>query len=176
MFKEYIKKQTTSIAPIKEWLAIEGNTMDKVAIGKEHSALPKEVFDAGYIGQDKTNLKDIYYIPRDLFINNYTEAGTTGKTLHNTDASGASVNVKDIVFWGDGDTFQLISKASSKKEGWMKSTKAMQIPKLGCVIQITTQQGNNVSETCCFVPGAIVQVNKDENGKVLSRVVTKGGY
>ncbi len=31
-------------------------------------------------------------------------------------------NVKYIVFWGDGDTFKLICKASSKEEGWMKST------------------------------------------------------
>lgn len=45
------------------------------------------------------------------------------KSLHNTDANGAKKNVKDIIFWGNGDTFQLISKASSEAEGWMKSTK-----------------------------------------------------
>ncbi len=45
------------------------------------------------------------------------------KSLHNTCANGATKNVKDIVFWGDGDTFKLISKASSESEGWMKSTK-----------------------------------------------------
>ena len=62
------------------------------------------------------------------------------KTLHNSNASGASKNVKDIVFWGDGDTFKLISKASSESEGWMKSTKAMEIEGVGVVIQVTTQQ------------------------------------
>lgn len=62
------------------------------------------------------------------------------KTLHNSNASGASKNVKDIVFWGDGDTFKLISKASSQEEGWMKSTKAMEIEGVGVVIQVTTQQ------------------------------------
>jgi len=62
------------------------------------------------------------------------------KSLHNTTANGATKNVKDIQFWGDGDTFKLISKASSEKEGWMKSTKAMQIDGVGCVIQVTTQQ------------------------------------
>lgn len=45
------------------------------------------------------------------------------KSLHNTCANAATKNVKDIVFWGDGDTFKLISKASSENEGWMKSTK-----------------------------------------------------
>ena len=42
------------------------------------------------------------------------------KTLSNTTASQAKDNVKDIVFWGDGNTFKLISKASSVNEGWMK--------------------------------------------------------
>lgn len=64
----------------------------------------------------------------------------SSKILHNSNASGASKNVKDIVFWGDGDTFKLISKASSVNEGWMKSTKAMEIVGVGVVIQVTTQQ------------------------------------
>lgn len=64
----------------------------------------------------------------------------SSKTLHNSNASVASKNVKDIVFWGDGDTFKLISKASSESEGWMKSTKAMEIVGVGVVIQVTTQQ------------------------------------
>ena len=46
------------------------------------------------------------------------------KTLVNTDANGTKKNVKDIVFWGNGDTFKLISKASSVEEGWMKSNKS----------------------------------------------------
>ena len=29
---------------------------------------------------------------------------------------------------GNGDMFKLLCKASSQKEGWMKSTKAMEIP------------------------------------------------
>jgi hypothetical protein len=68
------------------------------------------------------------------------------KTLHNTTANGATKNVKDIQFWGNGDTFKLISKASSENEGWMKSTKAMEIEFVGCVVQVTTQQrtGHNV--------------------------------
>jgi hypothetical protein len=73
------------------------------------------------------------------------------KTLVNTDANGAAKNVKDIIFWGDGDTFKLISKASSIEEGWMKSTKAMQIDYVGCVIQVSTQQGDNVAEALTFV-------------------------
>ena len=79
------------------------------------------------------------------------------KTLVNTDANGASKNVKDIIFWGNGDTFKLISKASSVAEGWMKSTKAMEIEGVGCVVQVTTQQGDNIAEALTFVPGVKIQ-------------------
>lgn len=90
------------------------------------------------------------------------------KTLGNTDANGASKNVPDIKFWGDGDTFKLISKASSKKEGWMKSTKAMEIEGVGCVIQVTTQHGDNIAEALTFVPGAVISTEW-EGDKVISR-------
>ena len=83
------------------------------------------------------------------------------KTFGNTDIDGAKENVSDLVVFGDGDLFQLLSKASSQKEGWMKSTKAMDVPG-GCVIQVTTQQGDNVAEALTFVPG--VRVGKDSEG------------
>ena len=79
------------------------------------------------------------------------------KTLGNTDANGAKKNVRDIVFWGNGDMFQLISKASSQIEGWMKSCKAMEIENVGCVVQVTTQQGDNIAEAVTFVPGVKIQ-------------------
>jgi len=89
------------------------------------------------------------------------------KTLNNSTVDGASKNVKDITFYGDGDTFKLISKASSKKEGWMKSTKAMEIPGIGCVVQVTTQQGNNIAEALAFVPQVkIEEIDGDKaNGR-----------
>lgn len=93
------------------------------------------------------------------------------KTLINTDADGATKNVKDIVFWGNGDTFKLICKASSKEEKWMKSTKAMDIPGIGCVLQVTTQQGDNVAEAVTFIPGVKMEETKDSAGNVLSRTI-----
>lgn len=81
------------------------------------------------------------------------------KTLHNSDASTVQDNVPDVVFFGDSGTFKLISKASSKREGWMKSTKAMQIDGVGCVIQVTTQQGDNIAEALTFVPGVEIAEN-----------------
>lgn len=94
------------------------------------------------------------------------------KTLTNTTASKAAKNVKDIKFWGNGDTFKLISKASSQNEGWMKSTKAMEIENIGCVIQVTTQQDNNIAEALTFVPGVKIQETTDPvSGIIISRKI-----
>lgn len=88
------------------------------------------------------------------------------KTLHNSDISGARKNVKDIQVVGNGDLFQLLAKASSEHEGWMKSTKAMQIPD-GCIVQVTTQQRNedgsySVAEALAYAPG--VKIDTHPNG------------
>jgi len=97
-----------------------------------------------------------------------------GKTLTNTTASQAKDNIKDIQFWGNGDTFKLISKASSQEEGWMKSTKAMEIPGLGCVVQVTTQQKNadlsySIAEAVTFVPHSRVIEVTNQEGIVIER-------
>lgn len=88
------------------------------------------------------------------------------KTLHNSDMSGARQNVKDIRVVGNGDMFQLLCKASSENEGWMKSTKAMEVVG-GCVVQVTTQQRNidltySLAEALTYVPG--VRISPDTNG------------
>lgn len=103
--------------------------------------------------------------------------GTKEKTLVNTDVNGAHGNVGDLVVYGDGDTFKLICKASSVEEGWMKSTKAMEIAGVGCVIQVTTQQGDHVAESICFVPGVrIISTGAQNEGAgevVTSRAIVK---
>lgn len=92
----------------------------------------------------------------------------TEKTLHNSDVSGAHKNVSDLSVVGNGDMFQLLCKASSQKEGWMKSTKAMQAGD-GCLVQVTTQQRNPngsyaVAEALTFVPGVYIHLDKDNVG------------
>ena len=98
------------------------------------------------------------------------------KSLHNTDANGAKKNVKDIVFWGNGDTFKLISKASSESEGWMKSTKAMQAGE-SVVVQVTTQQKNidgtySIAEALTTVTNAVIVEHFTDN-VVTSRTIEK---
>jgi hypothetical protein len=97
------------------------------------------------------------------------------KTLHNFDVSETHKNVSDVSIVGNGDMFQLLCKASSQEEGWMKSTKAMQIPN-GCIVQVTTQQRNPngsyaVAEALTFVPNVMI-VNDENNGRKLTIIST----
>lgn len=96
------------------------------------------------------------------------------KTLHNSNVSGARINVKDIQVVGDSDMFKLLCKASSEKEGWMKSTKAMETSH-GCLVQVTTQQRNpdgsySVAEALTFVPGVIIAPDSNSGRKLKARI------
>ena len=133
-------------------------------------------------GVDEPGYKIVYqdgytsWSPAAVFEQGYVQKDAP-KSLGNTTANGAAKNVKDIVFWGDGDTFKLISKASSEAEGWMKSTKAMPIDDTGCVVQVTTQQRNpdgsySIAEAVTFVPDVgILSIIKDGETEISSRVL-----
>ena len=79
---------------------------------------------------------------------------------------GSTTNVQDdrrVVISGKPDLFVCIAKAYNKAEGWMKSTKAMEIKGVGCVVQVTTQQGDHVAEAVTFVPGVTIKVDDGGN-------------
>lgn len=90
------------------------------------------------------------------------ESVKSDETLDVKSVEDLKTKVNDVVVVGNGDMFRLLCKASSVSQGWMKSTKAMEIPGLGCVVQVTTQQGNNVSEALTFVP--MTTIVDDVNG------------
>ena len=90
------------------------------------------------------------------------------KTLDITNIAEAQERISDIEVVGNGDIWQLLCKASSISEGWMKSTKAMEVPG-GCLVQVTTQQGDHVAEALEFVPGVKV-VDDENNGRRLARI------
>lgn len=90
-----------------------------------------------------------------------------GKTLDVSNVEDAKAKISDIQIVGNGDTFQLLCKASSKTQGWMKSCKAMEIPRCGCLVQVTTQQINpdgssSLAEALTFVP--FTKIESDVNG------------
>ena len=74
------------------------------------------------------------------------------KTVNVVDTEDLVEKVSDVEVYGNPDTFVLVSKASSKSEQWMKSTKACNTA-TGVLIQVTTQQGGHVAEAMQFVPG-----------------------
>ncbi len=90
------------------------------------------------------------------------------KTLNNSTVRGAKDQISDLEVVGNGDMFQLLCKASSKKEGWIKSTKAMEIPGVGCGVQVTTQQGDQVAEAVTFVPNTCVVDDENHGRKLLA--------
>lgn len=82
------------------------------------------------------------------------------KMINAVNIADVKQKVSDVEVFGNGDLFALITKASSKEQGWMKSTKAMQTS-TGVVIQVTTQQKNpdgsySVAEALTFVPGECI--------------------
>jgi len=83
------------------------------------------------------------------------------KTLNVASVEDAKKKIPDLEVIGNGDMFTLLCKASSNSQKWMKSAKAMQTP-VGCVVQVTTQNGEHVAEALTFVPG--VAIAKDTNG------------
>ncbi len=86
------------------------------------------------------------------------------KSLDVVNVADAKKKVSDIEVFGNGDTWQLLCKASSKSQGWMKSTKVMEIIGVGCVLQMSTQQGDSVAETSVFLPG--VHLAEDSQGNL----------
>jgi hypothetical protein len=84
----------------------------------------------------------------------------------NADAKDAVKNISDIEIFGNGDQWRLLCKASSKEQGWMKSTKAMDVG-VGVIVQVTTQQKNadgsyTIAEALTFVPAG--KIHADEKG------------
>ena len=90
------------------------------------------------------------------------------KALDVQNVKDAQTKVSDIKVVGNGDTFALLCKASSKSQDWMKSAKAMEVPN-GCVVQVTTQQGDNVAEALTFVPGVCIAPDVNGGRKLVIR-------
>ena len=80
-----------------------------------------------------------------------------------TDTADAKAKTSDIKVTGNPDVWELVCKASSKEQGWAKSTKEMKVPG-GRVIQTTTEHRNRdgivtaCSDACVFVPNCSAEI------------------
>lgn len=157
----------TYFVPWEEGMDLSGVS---ISIPDKENGSPK---GGDVIAVNPDDMSDKWLISKEYFEKNLRVvdpkgAPLEGKTLHNTTASQAKDNVRDIEFWGDGDAWKLLGKAWSKTEGWMKSTKAMEVPG-GVALQVSTQQGDNVAEAVTYVPGVKIEEVKDAEGKVIGR-------
>lgn len=95
------------------------------------------------------------------------------RTLSCADMEDACEKVSDIITWGDPGMFKLICKTSSAKEGWMRSTKAMEAGD-HVIVQVSTHQRNTsgemvIAEALTTVENARICEQKDKSGKVINR-------
>jgi len=77
------------------------------------------------------------------------------KDLSVTSGKDLKKKVSDVKTYGNPDIWVLVCKASSQKQGWMKTTKALAIGE-GCLVQTETQQKNldgsySLSQALTFV-------------------------
>jgi len=91
------------------------------------------------------------------------------KSLNICDANGAEENIRDLEKFGDPDQWACLCKAWSHEEGWMKSTKVLNIDNGGCLVLVTTQQRNPdgsyaLSDALAYVPDASI-VQDVESGR-----------
>lgn len=130
-----------------------------------------ELLEANKIPEGKTEddftvpqLKVMYKEHRDDVVEKEEEGlnPEIEKTMSNNANETVSDNVPDVVLLGvDENPWKLMCKAYSKKEGWMKSTKAMNLHGNNVLVQVTTQQRNpdgsySIAEALITVQGSVV--------------------
>lgn len=138
MFKDYIKPATQAMRPY-----IDGEDMKDISVSASDKKLKTLI--GGMIAVNSDDPKDMWYVGKEFFDANYVIAKS-------------SELPKEAEIFGAPDTWQLICKASGPD--WMESTKAMELTNLGCLVQVTTQIGNNIAESVTFAPQVRIDIAK----------------
>jgi len=154
------------IQAIKDWLQVHDIDVDDVT-GEMPPAIA-QIDDRAitFDGKPETLLEKIQN-----FQPWYKEQSSATKTLDISDDKPDKDNISDLKTYGDNDTWKLLCKASSEKEGWMKSTKVCNVTG-GCIVQVTTQQRNidysySVAEALTYVPGMNIDIESSPRKLIL---------
>jgi hypothetical protein len=78
------------------------------------------------------------------------------KSLSNTNMDDLQNTTPDVQVHGNPGAWICVCKASSKSQGWMKSTKVFPINNsfvAGCLVQVSTELRGHVAESVCWAPG-----------------------
>ena len=144
---------------------------------KKRATVVPEKLDLGIPSQDKDKIKvvdhkELYYkgLYDDLVEKINQEEMKKGepvqKTLSNSANETVSDNVPDVVLMGvKQNNWRLLCKAFSKREGWMKSTKALDLASREVLVQTTTQQRNSdgsysIADTLTVVSGRVIETEE----------------
>lgn len=179
-FADVIQYTGTNIEEIKAWT---NYTIDEVALTKKDSTvetyLKVEVNNKILtvdINDYLVKKNDILEILTEKDFNKaykqlpqYVEEFYKQLNFTKMDKSEAKDNIKDLIIWGKIDIWKLLYKATSITEDWIESTKALEIENKGVVIQVTTQQGTNITNNITFVPGVKIHDLRDKKGKIIGR-------
>lgn len=154
-FKAYVK-------PAEQLMRryVDGEDMTGITVSEKDSEL--KTLLGGMIAVNASNPKDMWYVGEAFFKENYVAAEVKGASVDKAmDVTHSSELPEDIKLFGNPDLWQLICKASGPN--WMKSTKAMELRNLGCLVQVSTQINDIVAEAITFVPQVQVKKGRDGN-------------
>lgn len=93
---------------------------------------------------------------------------TETRTLDIENTADATTKISDIKVSGNPDMWVLLCKASSKAQGFAKSTKALAIPGWGVVLHVSTWDHGRLVETLTPLPGVAIGTD-GENRPTLVR-------
>ena len=155
--------------------------MDKEEFDKLMKLVEKIVYETYPKKEDIDGFESIEYTKmRDEFrvktfrsevikMNNMKEKNVIKeRTLNNTSNKDLQKNINDFEIFGE-DVWKLIAKVSSKSQNWFKSTKAMEIPNKGCLIQVSTYDNGQIAEALEFIPN--VRIIENEINEKITRIL-----
>jgi len=87
------------------------------------------------------------------------------RTVSNTTPKQAAQS--GVEFLGDPNKWVVLHKAWNTREGWMRSTKALEIPGVGCMVQVSMLDEDRIAESLCFVPDVGIADDSNSGRKLV---------
>lgn len=145
------KKEDVNKKDVKDEVVKEG-----VKSNKEEVKIP----------ENKSEDKEKVINKTDQTVNkNESKKEVNVRTLDLSPEKDTEKNILDLKTYGDENTFKLLCKSCSEKEGFMKSTKVCNV-EFGCIVQFSSQQRNpdgsySLAESSTYIPSVHIDINSE---------------